>query len=134
MLQVAVTSRIHRSLGLAFALMLLPVALGSTAIIVPVTGAYWAPQAARVFDSTLRSTVDKTSRVLFLPMASELKYRIKPFIDVTMDRIAAGVTAVIILVLIQPGIRFRLARAELRQRRRHGVVDRDGTPSPGDST
>ena len=33
-LQVAVTSRIHRSLGLAFALMLLPVALGSTAIIV----------------------------------------------------------------------------------------------------
>jgi AAA family ATP:ADP antiporter len=103
MLQVAVTSRIHRSLGLAFALMLLPVVLGSTAIIVLVTGAYWAPQAARVFDSTLRYTVDKTSReVLFLPMASELKYRIKPFIDVTMDRIAKGVTAVVILVLIQP--------------------------------
>ena len=102
-LQVAVTSRIHRSFGLAFALLLLPIALGSTAIVILLTGSYWAPQAARVFDSTLRYTVDKTSReVLFLPMASELKYRVKPFIDVTMDRFAKGVTALIILLLIHP--------------------------------
>src|SRR5687767_15173986 len=102
-LQVAVTSRIHRSFGLAFALVLLPIALGSAAIIILLTGAFWAPQAARVFDSTLRYTVDKTSReVLFLPMASELKYRIKPFVDVTMDRFAKGATAAIILVLIHP--------------------------------
>jgi AAA family ATP:ADP antiporter len=103
LLQVVVTSRIHRSFGLAFALLLLPIALGSTAVIVLLTGAFWAPQAARVLDSTLRYTVDRTSReVLFLPMASELKYRVKPFIDVTMDRFAKGATAVIILVLIQP--------------------------------
>jgi AAA family ATP:ADP antiporter len=102
-LQVAATSRIHRSLGLAFALVLLPVALGSMAMVILVTGAFWAPQAARVLDSTLRYTVDKTSReVLFLPLASELKYRAKPFIDVTMDRFAKGATAVVILVLIQP--------------------------------
>ncbi len=102
-LQVVATSRIHRSLGLAFALLLLPVALGSMAILILVTGAFWAPQAARVLDSTLRYTVDKTSReVLFLPMATDLKYRVKPFIDVTMDRFAKGVAAVIILVLIQP--------------------------------
>ena len=101
--QVAVTSRIHRSLGLAFALLLLPIALGSAAIGILLTGAFWAPQAARVFDSTLRYTVDKTSReVLFLPMASELKYRLKPFIDVTMDRAAKGVTAAVTLLLIQP--------------------------------
>ena len=102
-LQVAVTSRIHRSFGLAFALVLLPIALGSAAIIILLTGAFWAPQAARVFDSTLRYTVDKTSReVLFLPMASELRYRVKPFVDVTMDRFAKGATAAIILVLIHP--------------------------------
>jgi AAA family ATP:ADP antiporter len=102
-LQVAATSRIHRSLGLAFALVLLPVALGSMATVILLTGAFWAPQAARVLDSTLRYTVDKTSReVLFLPLPSELKYRAKPFIDVTMDRFAKGATAVVILVLIQP--------------------------------
>jgi ATP/ADP translocase/CRP-like cAMP-binding protein/HEAT repeat protein len=102
-LQVAATSRIHRSLGLAFALVLLPVALGSMAMVILLTGAFWAPQAARVLDSTLRYTVDKTSReVLFLPLPSELKYRAKPFIDVTMDRFAKGATAVVILVLIQP--------------------------------
>ena len=102
-LQVVATSRIHRSLGLAFALVLLPVALGSMATVILLTGAFWAPQAARVLDSTLRYTVDKTSReVLFLPLPSELKYRAKPFIDVTMDRFAKGATAVVILVLIQP--------------------------------
>jgi ATP/ADP translocase/CRP-like cAMP-binding protein/HEAT repeat protein len=102
-LQVVGTSLIHRSLGLAFALVLLPVALGSMAMLILATGAFWAPQAARVLDSTLRYTVDKTSReVLFLPLPSELKYRAKPFIDVTMDRFAKGATAVVILVLIQP--------------------------------
>ena len=102
-LQVAVTSRIHRSFGLAFALLLLPIALGSAAVVILLTGAFWAPQVARVLDSTLRYTVDRTSReVLFLPMASELRYRVKPFVDVTMDRFAKGATAVVILVLIQP--------------------------------
>ena len=102
-LQVVATSRIHRSLGLVFALVLLPVALGSMATVILLTGAFWAPQAARVLDSTLRYTVDKTSReMLFLPLPSELKYRAKPFIDVTMDRFAKGATAVVVLVLIQP--------------------------------
>ncbi len=102
-LQLVATSLIHRSLGLAFALVLLPLALGSMATVILLTGAFWAPQAARVLDSTLRYTVDKTSReVLFLPLPSELKYRAKPFIDVTMDRFAKGATAVVILVLIQP--------------------------------
>ena len=102
-LQVLATSRIHRSFGLAFALVLLPVALGSMATVILLTGAFWAPQAARVLDSTLRYTIDKTSReVLFLPLPSELKYRAKPFIDVTMDRFAKGATAVVVLVLIQP--------------------------------
>lgn len=46
--------------------------------------------------------MDKTSReVLFLPLPSELKYRAKPFIDVTMDRLAKGMGALLILVLIK---------------------------------
>ena len=53
------------------------------------TGALWAPAVARVLDSSLRYTVDKTTReVLFLPLPPDLKYRAKPFIDVTVDRFA----------------------------------------------
>ena len=67
--QVALTSRIHRSMGLAFALLLLPVAMGSSGVVVLLSGALWAPQLARVLDATLRYTVDKTTReVLFLPL------------------------------------------------------------------
>jgi hypothetical protein len=101
--QVGLTSRIHRSLGLAFALLLLPLTLGSSAAIVLLTGAVWAPQVARVLDSTLRYTVDKTTReILFLPLPAELKYRAKPFIDVTMDRFSKAIAAVVLLVLVQP--------------------------------
>jgi AAA family ATP:ADP antiporter len=103
LVQVVLTSRIHRSLGLSFALLLLPFTLGSTAVIILVTGAVWAPPVARVFDATLRYTVDKTTReILFLPLPAELKYRAKPFIDVTTDRFAKAVTAIVLLVLVQP--------------------------------
>ena len=101
-IQVGLTSRIHRVLGIGFALLILPVSLGSTAVVMLFNRALWAPALARVLDTSLRYTVDKTSReVLFLPLPSELKYRAKPFIDVTMDRLAKGLGALMILVLIK---------------------------------
>ncbi len=101
-IQITLTSRIHRVLGIGFALMILPVSLGTTAALILFNRALWAPGLARVLDTSLRYTVDKTSReVLFLPLPTELKYRAKPFIDVTMDRLAKGMGALLILVLIK---------------------------------
>ncbi|MGE3274227.1 MAG: Npt1/Npt2 family nucleotide transporter [Vicinamibacterales bacterium] len=101
-IQVVLTSRIHRFLGIGFALLILPVSLGSTGILMLVNGALWTAGLARVLDTSLRYTVDKTSReVLFLPLPGDLKFRAKPFIDVTMDRLAKGVGALLILVLIK---------------------------------
>ncbi|HUQ89050.1 MAG TPA: MFS transporter [Vicinamibacterales bacterium] len=101
-IQVGLTSRIHRVLGIGFALLILPVSLGTTAVIILFNRALWAPGVARILDTSLRYTVDKTSReVLFLPLPAELKYRAKPFIDVTMDRFAKGIGALLILVLIK---------------------------------
>jgi AAA family ATP:ADP antiporter len=101
--QVFLTSRIHRSFGIAVALLLLPVTLGASASLILLTGALWAVAGARVMDSTLRYTVDKTTReVLFLPLPTELKYRAKPFIDVTMDRVSKASAALLVLVLIKP--------------------------------
>ena len=116
--QVGLTSRIHRSLGLAFALLILLVSLGTTAMIILLNGALWAPAAARVLDTSLRYTIDKTTReVLFLPLPADLKYRAKPFVDVTMDRFAKALGALLILALIKPwGLRLdwrRLSYASL---------------------
>ena len=100
-IQIGATSRIHRILGIGFALLILPVSFGTTAAIMLVNRALWAPGLARITDTALRYTVDKTSReVLFLPLPAELKYRAKPFVDVTMDRLAKGAGALFLLVLI----------------------------------
>ena len=65
--------------------------------------ALWAPALARVSDQSFRYTVDKTTReVLFLPLPSELRQEVKPLVDVTVDRMARALGALLTLVLIQP--------------------------------
>jgi len=101
--QVGLTSRIHRSWGIPAALLLLPVGLGTSATLILLTGALWAVGAARVLDGTLRYSLDKTTReVLFLPVPAGLRFRAKPFIDVTMEKLGKAFAAVLILVLIRP--------------------------------
>lgn len=101
--QVGLTSRIHRSMGLAFAMLVLPLGLGGMATIVIATGALWAAAGARVLDSSLRYTIDKTTReVLYLPLPARLKQSAKPFVDVTVDRFAKATSGLLILVLIKP--------------------------------
>ena len=101
--QVALVSRIHRSAGIGVALLLLPIGFSFSAAVILLTGALWAVAGARVLGSTMRYTLDKTTReVLFIPLPAALRHRVKPFIDVTMDRFAKAVTAVLLLVLVQP--------------------------------
>ena len=103
LIQVSVTSRIHSMLGIGFALLILPVGLGTSAVVMLFNAGLWAPAIARVADASLRYTVDKTTReILFLPLPTAVKYRAKPFIDVTMDRLAKALGALTVLVLIKP--------------------------------
>jgi AAA family ATP:ADP antiporter len=101
-IQLTLTSRIHRVMGIGFALLVLPVSMGASATLILLNRALWAPSFGRILDTAIRYTVDKTSReVLFLPLPADLKYRAKPFVDVTMDRLAKGVGAVLILLCIK---------------------------------
>jgi ATP:ADP antiporter, AAA family len=103
LIQVFLTSRIHRFLGIGFALILLPMSLGSTGMIIMFSLVGWAPSLARVLDQSLRYTVDKTTReILYMPLPSDVKFEAKPFVDVTVDRIAKALGALLCLVLIQP--------------------------------
>jgi AAA family ATP:ADP antiporter len=102
-IQIWLVSKIQRYLGVGFALLLLPVSMGISASLILLTGMLWSTQVARITDTALRYTVDKTTReILFLPLPTDLKYQAKPFVDVTMDRFAKGIGGVLTLVLIKP--------------------------------
>jgi AAA family ATP:ADP antiporter len=100
LIQMTLTTRLHRLLGIGFALLLLPVSLGGTAVLMLAIPALWTSTAARVLDTSLRYTVDKTTReILFMPLPTSLKYRAKPFADVAVDRFAKGVGAAVALII-----------------------------------
>ena len=102
-IQMFLTTRIQRLLGVGFALMLLPLGFGLMAVIILLNAALWAPMLARVMDKSLRYTVDKTSReILFLPLPDAIKNKAKPFVDVTADRFARALQGLLVLVLIAP--------------------------------
>jgi len=102
-IQVWLTSKIHRYLGIGFALLILPVSMGSTAVVMLLNAALWAPSLARVIDQSLRYTVDKTTReILFLPLPADIKLRAKSFVDVTVDRAAKAGGALLLLLLVKP--------------------------------
>ena len=108
-IQVWLTSKIQRYLGIGFALLILPTSLGITGTIMLLNGALWSPALARVIDTSLRYTVDKTTReILFLPLPNDLKQQAKPFIDVTVDRFAKGLGALLVLVLIKDRLGFHV--------------------------
>ena len=102
--QVFLTRYLHGSTGLVVALLILPMTIGGTAVIILVLASgIWAPAAARVLDTSLRYTIDKTTReVLFLPLGQELKHRAKAFVDVTVDRFARAAAAIVLLIAIKP--------------------------------
>ena len=103
LIQVWLTSRVHRYLGIGFALMVLPVMLGTSAVVMLLNAALWAPALARVADQSLRYTLDKTSReILFLPLPDAIKLKAKPFVDVTVDRVAKAGAALLLILLVQP--------------------------------
>ena len=103
MIQMFLTTRIQRLLGVGFALMLLPLGFGLMAVIILLNAALWAPMLARVMDKSLRYTVDKTSReILFLPLPDAIKSKAKPFVDVTADRFARALQGLLVLILIAP--------------------------------
>jgi len=102
-IQVWLTSKIHRYLGIGFALMVLPISLGTTGAIMLLNGALWAPSLARILDQSLRYTVDKTTReILFLPLPGDIKLKAKSFVDVTVDRAAKAAGALLLLLLVKP--------------------------------
>ena len=102
-IQIGLTSRIHRHLGVGVAMLILPIGLGAASGLILATAALWAAVTGRIMDSSLRYTVDKTTReLLFLPLPPDATRQAKAFVDVTVDRFSRGIGAAVTLILIQP--------------------------------
>ena len=102
--QLLFTSRIHRRLGVGFALRVLPAsnALGSVLFLI---AALVAPQLVlpaafllKISENGFRYSLDQATReLLYLPVAATSRPKAKAFIDVFVQRFAKGLAAIVLL-------------------------------------
>lgn len=102
--QVIFTARIHRTLGVGFAMRILPVAMaiGSAGLFVSVAmfpGILLAMAVTlKIGENGLRYSLDQATReLLFLPVPAEDRVKAKAFIDVFVQRGAKGLAALLLL-------------------------------------
>ena len=104
--QMAFTARIHRRLGVGFALRVLPIANGvgavaflAAAALAPglVWGVVWG---LKIAENGLRYSLDQATReLLFLPIAEGRRAQAKTIVDVFVQRAAKGLAAVTLLTV-----------------------------------
>ena len=102
--QLLFTSRIHRTLGVGFAMRVLPVVLGLGTVALLVVGGMLpelvlaAAMALKVGESGVRYSLDQSTReLLFLPVPSAVRVKAKAFIDIFLQRGAKGLAALLLL-------------------------------------
>lgn len=102
--QLVFTARIHRILGVMFAVRVLPVtmALGTGALIFSAgmlpAALIGAALLLKLSESGLRYSLDQATReLLFLPVPSQARLKAKAFIDVFLQRGAKGLVALLLL-------------------------------------
>ena len=102
--QLFFTARIHRGLGIGFAMRVLPVTIALGTIVMFVAAGRLpkvlvaAALVLKIGESGLRYSLDQATReLLFLPVPSELRLRAKAFIDVFVQRGAKGLAALLLL-------------------------------------
>ncbi len=95
------TGRVLRSLGLGRAISTLPAAVSAAGAAAVVAGAWPAIVAVRGLDSVLRGSVFRSGyELLFVPMDSRERRRVKTVVDVTCDRAGEAAGAGVVQLLL----------------------------------
>ncbi|MCP4200789.1 MAG: hypothetical protein GY769_02495 [bacterium] len=102
--QIFWTARIHRSLGVGFALRVLPTSLIAGTAMLVLAAAFWpvallfAGLALKVGENGIRYSLDQSTReLLFVPVPHGARMRAKAVIDVLLQRGAKGLAALLLL-------------------------------------
>ncbi|HEX6217108.1 MAG TPA: Npt1/Npt2 family nucleotide transporter [Vicinamibacterales bacterium] len=99
LLQLLLTGRVLRTLGVGPALFIVPTAmlLGSTGVLI--LGSIVAAAALKASDQVLRYSIDKaTVELLYLPVSSAHTFRVKSFIDTVVYRAGDASGGLIVLL------------------------------------
>jgi AAA family ATP:ADP antiporter len=99
LLQLLLTARVLRTLGVGPALFIVPTAMliGSTGVLV--LGSIVAVAALKASDQVLRYSIDKaTVELLYLPVPSAHTFRVKSFIDTVVYRLGDATGGLIVLL------------------------------------
>jgi len=101
LIQFFLTSWMLRRLGLAFALLALPIGLLGGSIALLAMPMFWIAATTELFDASMNYSLQQTTKeVLYLPIERSVRYKVKPFIDMVVFRFGKGIAAVIGIVLL----------------------------------
>ncbi|HEX6048694.1 MAG TPA: Npt1/Npt2 family nucleotide transporter, partial [Gemmatimonadaceae bacterium] len=104
LLQLLLTGRVLRRVGVGVALFIVPTALGSTSVVLLIAGSLAAATALKASDQVLRYSIDKaTVELLYLPVSPNLTFRAKSFIDTVIYRAGdagGGLTVLVFAALL----------------------------------
>lgn len=97
--QVGLTPRILRGLGVTPALLFLPLSMGIGAVGMLALSGLPAGVLAKLGDGGLRHSIHKSAiEILFLPVPPQVKQRTKVLLDTTVDNVATGLGALLVLL------------------------------------
>lgn len=100
-MQLSLSSRILRRFGVGAAIMILPAGLllGSAAVFLW-PRLIWSAILVKISDGSFRHSINKAGmELLYLPIPSTIKDRIKGFMDIVGDRFARGIGGVLLFVV-----------------------------------
>jgi len=97
LVQVFVTGRVLRAVGVTATILALPLALTTGSVLILLVPVFWPVLLTNASDQGLRFSVDKaTYELLYLPISSSRRAHIKTAIDIVVNRVADGVGAVLL--------------------------------------
>ncbi|MGE0043224.1 MAG: Npt1/Npt2 family nucleotide transporter [Vicinamibacterales bacterium] len=98
-LQLALTDRVLRQVGVGAALFIVPVALSASSASLLLLGTLVAASAVKASDQVLRYSIDKvTVELLYLPVPAAQTFRVKAFIDTVVYRMGDALGGLAVLV------------------------------------
>jgi AAA family ATP:ADP antiporter len=98
-LQLLLTGRILKRVGVGFALFIVPAALAFSSLGVLIVGTLVTAVALKASDQVLRYSIDKaTVELLYLPVPAALTFRVKSFIDTVIYRLGDAMGGLTILL------------------------------------
>ena len=95
--QLTLTATALQRFGVAFTILLLPVALFGGSLSILLFPVFWTVLITNALDQGLRFSVDKaTYELLYLPIPQAARARVKNAIDIVLNRMGDGVGAVLL--------------------------------------